>query len=123
MNNAAFRVVPFPCYVNAVINNSISGETMPTSINQLTVLQLFNLSCTRGIYRCGNSLTANPQFVSSFDLHLQSSSPAINSGSNVLVPSGISTDIENNTRIICATVDMGAYEKSPNLRLLVVLFM
>jgi hypothetical protein len=43
------------------------------------------------------------------DLHLQSSSPAVDTGDYSFV-SGISTDLDGNPRISGGTVDMGAYE-------------
>ncbi|MFH1421199.1 MAG: right-handed parallel beta-helix repeat-containing protein, partial [Planctomycetota bacterium] len=62
-----------------------------------------------------NCINDNPLFVdavnNSFDL--QSSSPAINKGSNLLIPSNVTTDLNNAPRIRNAVVDMGAYEYQP----------
>ncbi|MFC2111048.1 choice-of-anchor Q domain-containing protein [Bacteroidota bacterium] len=63
----------------------------------------------------GNNLDANPLFVDTLtnDLHLITcpiGSPAINTGSNDSIPSGVTTDLEGNVRIFNSTVDMGAYE-------------
>lgn len=44
------------------------------------------------------------------DYTLQSSSPAIDSGNNGLLVSGMSLDLNRNNRIVGATVDMGAFE-------------
>lgn len=44
------------------------------------------------------------------DLHLESDSPAIDAGSNTAIPSGITTDLDGNPRIVNSIVDMGAYE-------------
>jgi hypothetical protein len=45
------------------------------------------------------------------DLRLTVCSPAVNTGSNVLIPAGITTDLDGNPRIYNnATVDLGAYE-------------
>jgi hypothetical protein len=43
-------------------------------------------------------------------LHLTSSSPSMNSGSNAAVPDALTSDIAGETRIQSTTVDMGAYE-------------
>jgi len=45
------------------------------------------------------------------DYRLQACSPAINAGDNILVPAGITKDIDSLPRINFITVDMGAYEK------------
>lgn len=64
-------------------------------------------------------IDANPQFVrdpltngstDDGDLHLQLSSPAVDTGNNADIPSGISTDLDGDPRISGLTVDMGAYE-------------
>ncbi len=59
----------------------------------------------------------DPQFVNmagtdwtKWDMHLQATSPAVNAGDNVWVPTGVTTDIAGSARIIGGTVDMGAYE-------------
>ncbi len=61
-------------------------------------------------------LFVNPQLASAAptiagDYRLQKCSPAINVGSNALVPAGVTKDLDSNSRISLATVDMGAYEK------------
>jgi hypothetical protein len=53
------------------------------------------------------------------DLHLRPNSPAIDAGLNSAVPTGTTTDLDNNPRISNGTIDMGAYEQqlltpSPN---------
>ncbi len=44
------------------------------------------------------------------DLHLRAGSPVLDIGSNVAVPSGITTDLAGDPRIQNGIVDMGAYE-------------
>lgn len=72
-------------------------------------------------YAGGNNiLNADPLFVmplapavapaDSGNYKLEPCSPAVNAGSNVLIPAGVTTDLGNNPRIAFATVDMGAYE-------------
>lgn len=46
-------------------------------------------------------------------LRLQTSSPAINAGSNTAIPNGLTTDFSGAIRIQDNTVDMGAYETTP----------
>lgn len=53
-----------------------------------------------------NSLSADPKFVSSSNFHLQSTSPAINAGTNV----SLSADYENATVPQGSAPDIGAYE-------------
>lgn len=56
------------------------------------------------------NITAVPliQNYAAGNLHLQSSSPCINSGNNALVSGP--TDLDGNPRVVNGTVDMGAYE-------------
>ena len=44
------------------------------------------------------------------DYRLQPGSPAIGSGNNTLISSGLTTDLDGNPRIVDSNVDMGAYE-------------
>ncbi|MCL2640609.1 MAG: dockerin type I domain-containing protein [Phycisphaerales bacterium] len=54
----------------------------------------------------------NPSFVNAAqgDYRLAAGSPAIDKGSNALIPSGITTDLDGKPRIINGIVDIGAYE-------------
>ena len=59
----------------------------------------------------------DPQFVNmagidwtTWDLHLQATSPAVNAGDNAWIPAGVTIDITGGPRITNGTVDMGAYE-------------
>jgi hypothetical protein len=54
-----------------------------------------------------NNLTTNPNFVSSTDFHLQSNSPAINAGTNLL---SVATDYDGAIRPVGSAYDIGAYE-------------
>ena len=52
--------------------------------------------------------------ISNGDLHLTAGSPSINAGSNeLLLPSGLSVDLDNQPRIQDEIVDLGAYEYQP----------
>ena len=60
-----------------------------------------------------NNLSLNPKLVSTDngDLHLTSTSPAINNGDNSLTPSSaLTVDLDSNPRIFGTALDMGAYE-------------
>ena len=68
----------------------------------------------------GNNIDADPKFIdyqpaindptSNGDYRLRKDSPAINAGNNIDIPSGIITDLDGNSRVVGASVDMGAYE-------------
>ncbi|MEM8954445.1 MAG: right-handed parallel beta-helix repeat-containing protein [Verrucomicrobiota bacterium] len=49
------------------------------------------------------------------DLRPQPDSPVINVGNNSLIPAGITTDLDSNSRIIDTTVDLGAFEQTTAL--------
>ena len=50
-----------------------------------------------------------------WDLHLQATSPAVNAGNNTWIPTGVTTDIAGGPRIIGRIVDIGAYEQGQPL--------
>ncbi len=88
----------------------------------------YNYSLVKGLALTAPNLTIDPIFANPADpdgtdnlwatsddgLRLDSCSPAINAGSNLLVPTGVTTDLPLALRIQQVTVDMGAYE-SPYL--------
>jgi hypothetical protein len=68
----------------------------------------------------GANIAADPTFVSPVaaffsptttgDYRLRAGSPCIDAGNNAAVPSGVTTDLDGNPRIVGPAVDMGAYE-------------
>ncbi|MCU0780787.1 MAG: choice-of-anchor D domain-containing protein [Akkermansiaceae bacterium] len=105
-----------------VVDESSSASTLNRCINEWAWFGL-------GV---GNS-AADPQFVSLADpdgpdnrwrtaddgLRLQAGSPGIDTGSNILVPAGVTTDLLGNPRFIMVSatfpvVDRGAYEFDPS---------
>ncbi len=72
-------------------------------------------SIVQGGYAGTGNLDMDPLFVGAGDLRLQTCSPAINTGSNAAVPSGVTTDLDGNPRVFnSGVVDMGAYEFQSN---------
>ncbi|MBL7792681.1 MAG: T9SS type A sorting domain-containing protein [Saprospiraceae bacterium] len=72
-------------------------------------------SIVQGGYAGTGNLDMDPLFVGAGDLRLQTCSPAINTGSNAAVPSGVTTDLDGNPRFFnSGVVDMGAYEFQGN---------
>lgn len=99
---------------NSQIGNSLLGSVVTTSgatINYLTG----NLigSYDPQFANAANAVGADGNWGTADDgLQLKSISPAINAGSNSLVPGGITTDITGAQRIQAGAVDMGAYESA-----------
>jgi predicted outer membrane repeat protein len=88
--------------------NQIYNTTGPVTLSYSLVEGGLPPGCVDG----GNNVYADPLFVeaSGGDLRLLPGSPAIDAGDNAAVPSGVTTDIAGNPRIVDETVDMGAYE-------------
>lgn len=97
----------------AFINNIIygNGSSTPMQITG-TVWPAFNTNIIQGNQIPGQA-NSDPLLDSNF--RLQTNSPAINSGANSFIPSGVTTDLEGNARIVNSTVDMGAYEYDATL--------
>jgi len=75
-------------------------------------------SCSQAVGANGN-ISADPQFAAAGDYHLQSTSPAIDAGSNG-APSLPSTDLAGQPRINGPAVDQGVYEVQRPLALAMV---
>jgi hypothetical protein len=92
--------------VDAALGKLYSNGSGNTYVNNLV---FGNGPNTAGLGSDSNTgmVVADPLFVSSTDRHLQSGSPAINSGTSNSAPA---TDVENNARPQGAGYDRGAYE-------------
>lgn len=102
---------------NSIFWNNIAttGNTIYNGQGGTATLQnsLIEDNSCPPVVNCGTGMiyNQNPLFISASDLHLQASSPAVNTGSNAAVPSGITTDLDGNPRFYNnGIVDMGAYE-------------
>jgi hypothetical protein len=85
---------------NTIDSNNIKGSGTVTATNGIVSDPVFLDAGTPGQWGGG-------------DYHLDSTSPCIDVGSNSLVPSGVTTDLDGLARIENSTVDMGAYEYHP----------
>jgi len=90
-------------------NSPVEGQIYPTSLAGVTYSNVQYSSTGTG------NISTDPQFVNAAagDLHLRSTSPAVNAGNSSAVPAGVSTDLDGNPRIAGSAVDMGAYEFQP----------
>ena len=98
---------------NIVANSLLAGISLDTEFEP-TVTNSYNLFFNNPYdwFTPGpGTLFVDPQFVGGGNYRLQLFSPAVNAASNGLVPSGISTDLDGNARIVCFA-DMGAYERT-----------
>lgn len=107
-----------------VINNIIVWANSAVTNNNISIVSgtpsIKNSIIEGGFAGGTNIINSDPLFLSPQpaaaaptnlgDYHLQACSPAINLGDNNLIPGGIITDLDGNTRIKFIDVDMGAYE-------------
>jgi predicted outer membrane repeat protein len=99
---------------NPTVTNCILWGDIPDEIafaGSATV----SYSNVQGAWAGDGNIASDPKFVDPWG-RLSSGSPCIDTGSNDAVPSDITTDLDGNPRIINGTVDMGAYEREPQLR-------
>lgn len=107
-SSTIFNLVSTATITNCNIWGNSSGSI---ESNGTTTVSYSNVQ--GGYTGTGNS-NANPLFVDApTDLRLQACSPVINKGNNAAVPSGVTTDLDDNNRFF-GTVDMGAYEYQNN---------
>ncbi len=104
---------------NTTLANNIfwkNGAATGADINVSATTQSNNLFGTNPQFvNEGSPIGADNIWATTDDgLRLTPCSPAINTGSNTLVPAGITTDITGTARIQNTTVEMGAYEMPYN---------
>src|SRR5690606_29109942 len=109
------------------LNNSIVWGSAANQIGNLGTIN-YDHSLIKTIPMVSPNLNTDPKFINPTNaigadnlwrtgddgLRLSPCSPAINAGSNALIPSGITQDFASATRIQNTTVDMGAYEMPYN---------
>lgn len=104
---------------NSVVWNSGGGNSFVNSLGGSVTASysLFEASVTGYTSSTTNLTTNSLPFVSATDLQLGLNSPAINKGSNTAYSNagGIPTDIAGMRRILGGTIDMGAFEVTPDL--------
>ncbi|MFN8473345.1 MAG: choice-of-anchor Q domain-containing protein [Anaerolineae bacterium] len=97
------------------VNNGSASVTYSVVQGSSAANWWSNNSITNG----GHNLDADPLFITPItapaptttgNLRLGLTSPAINAGNNSDIPSGVTTDLDGNPRIVYGVVDMGAYE-------------
>ena len=115
--------------LNATVSNCIfwynrtSNESITRAISDLNLepanTHIYNSIDELGFNDFSITSTTNtsydyPQFVDAVnqDYNLLPTSPGIGTGDNSQIPTGITTDLNNNNRVQQTTVDMGAYEST-----------
>jgi predicted outer membrane repeat protein len=109
-----------PLIYNCIVWGNRENGTIVSNITNFSGTASATYSLIEGGYAGTGNINADPLFVNPQsavatptvlgDYHLQACSPAINVGNNADVPGGITTDLDNNPRIMFTDVDMGAYE-------------
>lgn len=101
-----------------VANNIVAFNTViGLSIQDFsTISESYNLDFGNGapeepVPPGPGTFSRDPLFVSPTDLHVMPTSPALNSGSNALVPADTTADADGNPRV-SGFVDRGAYEQA-----------
>ncbi|MEP7128879.1 MAG: MopE-related protein, partial [Chitinophagales bacterium] len=122
-NHADFAGAIFISGSATISNNIVWGntDTYSYSGHGIDGFGTGNVTYTliQGGYSGTGNINADPLFVDAVngDLHVQSCSPAVNTGNNAAIPGGITSDLEGNSRTQQGIVDMGAYESTFTLPL------
>jgi hypothetical protein len=119
-SNAVFMKWDYPASISNITINYNTYFTPDACSSALIFvrngLTNINYSTYQGLGYDISGNTLNPQFINSTlphpDLHLQLSSPLINTANNALAPTAGSVDFDGNARQV-ATLDRGAYEFQP----------
>ncbi|MDD3319849.1 MAG: T9SS type A sorting domain-containing protein [Paludibacter sp.] len=97
-----------------------SHNITSTSVSTVTnsCYNVASVSSTSDTYQpilTNSIIAADPLFTSAIDFSLTTSSPCKNTGDNTAYDTNLypSVDLNNHTRIVTTTIDMGAYEFSP----------
>ena len=120
-----------PKVTNCIFWGNISGDGSQIQDAEPPISVTF--SCVQGGYDGEGNIDADPRFVASSsanqgggqegldtvstvigDYHLQADSPCINTGDDMALPEGITTDFEGDERIAQCRIDMGA-DETPHL--------
>ena len=112
LKNCLYWINTFSGWANVTLTNNLynqaSGNMIEynngTGYTRYTMAQFATYQSEQG--KDQNSKAADPLFVSPSHFHLQTTSPAINAGTNV----GLTTDYEGETVPFGAAPDIGAYE-------------
>lgn len=108
----------------ALTNVILWGNTAPQQpqvSDDISATTTISTSLVQGGWPGVGILDADPLFVDvdgadnvtgtdDDDLHLSSTSPALNVGVNAALPGGVTTDLDGRPRIVQGVVDLGAYE-------------
>ncbi|HUB25483.1 MAG TPA: right-handed parallel beta-helix repeat-containing protein, partial [Tepidisphaeraceae bacterium] len=89
------------------VSNSIIYGDGPDPVSASAAV---TYSDVQGGFTGTGNINASPGFVGTNNFQLEAGSPCINAGDNADVPSGVTTDLAGNPRIVGGAVDMGAYE-------------
>jgi hypothetical protein len=118
-NNLNDNIVFWLNSVGTIKNSIVSGGGISVWTGASMDCQY---TCTDDSIPGEGNIRLNPMFVAptlvsgaggnglQADWHLRWCSPCLNTGNNAIIPSGISTDIDGDPRILYSTVDPGAYE-------------
>lgn len=109
-----------PALINVILWGN-SAPVQPQLSDDITATTTITASLVQGGWPGVGILDADPLFVDADgadnvtgndddDLHLSSTSPAINVGANAALPGGLTTDLDGRPRIVQGVVDLGAYE-------------
>jgi len=110
VNSAATTAIDvaggIPQLNNSIVYGTVAGNYTP----QYSLIEGRTNTNNGNINAAGVLLSHIFTDAANGDYTLIPCSPAVNAGNNALIPSGITTDIAGNDRILESRVDMGAYE-------------